>query len=231
MSAVLAIDTSTDACSVAFALGDTQAAQHRIIPRAHNQHIFAMVEEVMAGHGLDVIEYFICGVGPGSFTGLRIAASVIQGFAWAKDRPVMPLCSLEIQARSAEPHSARWLLSATDAQIGQLYWRWFDCQSGVPVPLGEPAISVADDIPAAPGEGDVVVVGSGCVAEQAMVASLGRGGDLILQPEVRPHARVMVEWARTCGENLPKVAAHELQPRYVQQDIGWKKLSEQPRRG
>src|SRR6056297_2107063 len=76
-----------------------------------------------ASLGLDAIVY---GSGPGSFTGLRIAASAAQGLAFSLDLPVVPVSTLACQAATAlregrvPPESA--ILSALDANIGQVYW-------------------------------------------------------------------------------------------------------------
>ena len=230
MPAVLAIDTSTDACSVAFASGESVRSAHRIIPRAHNQHIFHMIDEVLAGRELSAIDRFICGVGPGSFTGLRIAAGVVQGLAWSLDKPVIPICSLEAQARSTDVSNARWVLSTTDAQIGQIYWRWFEYQGADLCPVGDPCVTTADSVMAPPDGGECVVVGSGCADHTGLRDNAALASCIYWQPEIRPHAEAIARWAQV-QTAVDAVAPALLSPRYVQQTIGWKKLSEQPRRG
>ena len=235
MSAVLAIDTSTDACSVALALSGETRACHRIIPRAHNQHIFSMVDEVLAGLRLSSVDQFVCGIGPGSFTGLRIAVSVLQGLAWSLDKSVVPVCSLEAQAQSVlqeQQWSSGWLLSSTDAQIGQVYWRLFRIDPAVPgglVAVGEPAISRPDRVELPSEVANLRVLGSGAVLkDQFTQLANSQVSDWL--PDVRPHASTMAEQVLAFPSLEKAVAPSELIPRYVQQDIGWKKLSEQPRR-
>ncbi len=232
MPAVLAIDTSTDACSVAFSNGASCNYSHRLLPRAHNRHILPMIDEVLAGRALGDVDIFACGLGPGSFTGLRIAASVIQGLAWALDRPVVGFCSLEAQARtalSAPGIDGEWLLSATDAQIGQLYWRLFHVDQGQPIAVDDAAICRPTDLELPGYLTAVSVVGSGAALQADFSESLSQRAHQWLA-DTRPHARDMASHIALNNEQFPVLEPEQLAPRYVQQDIGWKKLSEQPRR-
>lgn len=235
MHAVLAIDTATDACTVGLAQGNEVAELHRIIPRAHNRHILTMVDELLAGRPLDVIDVFACGLGPGSFTGLRIATSVIQGFAWSLERPVMAMCSLELQARSALAQAEMdqgYVLSVIDAQIGQIYWRWFHIAAGRLAPMSEAAMSLPADIAIPDPVGPCMVVGSGA----ALATDFSPPLRSVIQqwlPDARPHGGELARWAvetMRCTEKPALLRATDLSPHYVQETIGWKKLTEQPRR-
>jgi len=230
MSIVLAIDTSTEACSVALALPGEVRERHELLPRAHNRHILAMVKEVLREAPLSSVDQFVCGVGPGSFTGLRIGVSVAQGLAWSTSRLIVPVCSLTAQAWSALnilAEDTRWLLSATDAQIGQLYWRWFRVDAGQLKPCGEPKISLPNEISPPDGPGSVAVVGSGCHYEGELPMS---DHVVTCYPDCRPHAALMAQHVQSENLEFQALAPEQLLPRYVQTDIGWKKLSEQPRR-
>ena len=83
MSALLALDTSTDVCSVACSLSDHLKEHTRLLPRAHNRHVLVMLEEVLEGRSPSDFDAIVCGVGPGSFTGIRVAVGVAQGLAWS----------------------------------------------------------------------------------------------------------------------------------------------------
>ena len=240
MSAVLAIDTSTDACSVAFATSAKVIASHRIIPRAHNRHVFSMIDEVLEEVGLDRVDIFACGVGPGSFTGLRVAVGVVQGLAWSLCRPVVTACSLTLQAWSAQSvkdikknQEARWLLSATDAQIGQVYWRLFEKQGEALLPVTQPTMTKPGDIDLREQidneRGGLVVLGSGAALKSQFSIALQAQVCQWL-PDVRPHAADFAERVVSQPQAFASIVPQQLKPHYVQQDIGWKKLSEQPRR-
>ena len=110
MKTILAIETATEACSVAL-WRDQQVQQcHEIAPRQHNQRLFAMLQELLPDgrlvqQGVDAIAY---GCGPGSFTGLRIAASAVQGLAFASKLPAIAVSTLACQAQTALAFSAKW---------------------------------------------------------------------------------------------------------------------------
>ena len=142
MNAVLALDTSTDYCSVAFVDNDVSRSVSESLPRAHNQHILAMVDEVLGDSALkDGVDVIACGVGPGSFTGLRVAVGVAQGLAWSLDLPIWPFCSLRAQALSdAARNESNYVLSLIDAQIGQVYGAWFQWRGDDLHCISEPAI-------------------------------------------------------------------------------------------
>jgi len=89
MSRVLALDTATDACTLALCGEGDLRARHERLARAHNRHILGMLTDILAERSLaSAVDVIACGVGPGSFTGLRVAVSVAQGLAWARDIPV-----------------------------------------------------------------------------------------------------------------------------------------------
>ncbi|MDG0992069.1 MAG: tRNA (adenosine(37)-N6)-threonylcarbamoyltransferase complex dimerization subunit type 1 TsaB [Luminiphilus sp.] len=235
MPALLSLDTSTDACSLACVLGEYAAERHELLPRAHNRHILAMVDQVMAGQPLSALEAIVCGVGPGSFTGLRVATGVAQGLAWSLNVPVLPFCSLMSQALAAPTElddSDGYVLSTIEAQTGQFYWRLFDGRDGGLQPVGEPCLGVFERLLDQLGDcasHRVRVVGS---AAKSLVDRLGAGLSIewAVHAEVRPRAAAALQFV--CEHPNPPlgISAENLQPLYVQTDIGWKKLSEQPKR-
>jgi tRNA threonylcarbamoyladenosine biosynthesis protein TsaB len=100
---ILAIDTSTDACSVALSTPDQIYSEFQLLPQGHAKVILDMINQVMiqSGLGLAQLDAFAYGKGPGSFTGLRIAASVIQGLAFGANKPVVAISSLQALAQQA----------------------------------------------------------------------------------------------------------------------------------
>jgi len=231
MTAVLAIDTSTDACSVACFQDGLVRSRHEMIPRAHNQHVLAMVDDVLGTLSLSELDAVVCGVGPGSFTGIRIAVSVVQGLAWATDLPVIALCSLEEQALSYAIDSGMTegcILSVTDAQIGQLYWRWFRFEDGALYALTDSTLSDAEGVAVVAGCSTFSVVGSASAFRSTLEAQSSFAGNLAWDLQCRPHAGVVAASVANRLNNFPRVTAAALAPQYVQHDIGWKKLSEQP---
>ena len=122
---ILAIDTSTEACSCALGDGSQRFERYTDIPRKHAEKVLPMIEELLQ-------EADICradlgavafGRGPGAFTGLRIAASVVQGLAFALEIPVIPVSSLQALAqRGYREFQQQHTVAAIDARMGELYW-------------------------------------------------------------------------------------------------------------
>src|SRR2546429_8833966 len=83
---LLAIDTSTDFCSVAASRGEALFSRHERAGQRQAETILGMVDEVLAEAGIEVaqIQGIAYGAGPGSFTGLRIAAGATPGLALAR---------------------------------------------------------------------------------------------------------------------------------------------------
>lgn len=240
MSALITLDTSTDHCSVAFVDEGGVRACHRDIPRAHNQHVLQMIDEVLGGVSRTKITGIVCGVGPGSFTGLRVAVSVAQGMAWGLDIQVAGVCSLELQAMTfAETFDLAdcVILSMIDAQIGQVYARLFMQDARGLTPQSGAILCLPDDLRHQADFGDRLsnVIGNG-----RPIYLIGSGVSLITGKEkslkaavkqaevdVRPSAATLARYAFLRRDVLQWKSPWELQPQYVQKDIGWKKLVEQ----
>ncbi len=123
-TSILAIDTATEACSAAVMVDGAVCERYLLAPRRHSALILPMVEEVLAEAGLALrqLDGLAFGRGPGSFTGLRIAAGVIQGLALATELPVAPVSTLQALAQAAYRAGAPPnIVAALDARRGEVY--------------------------------------------------------------------------------------------------------------
>jgi tRNA threonylcarbamoyladenosine biosynthesis protein TsaB len=122
---LLAIDTSSSACSVGLLLNNEIKIIHEIAPLQQAQKILPMIERILgeANISLNQLDGLAFGCGPGSFTGVRIATSVMQGIGYAMNLPLIPVSSLAALAQAAY-HDLGWkkLLTAIDARIQEVYW-------------------------------------------------------------------------------------------------------------
>ncbi len=150
---VLAVDTADAVASVGLwrhgAPGPVRASDE---PRAHATHVLALVEAVLAeaDETLASVDRFAFGRGPGGLTGLRVAASVVQGFAYARERPVVAVSNLRATAlRSATPASRfDGVLVAHEAGMGQVVYGFFGPDAE---PLGEEGLAAPGEISWRPG--------------------------------------------------------------------------------
>ncbi len=122
---ILAIDTSTTACSVALLMNDDIKLSHKIAPMQQAKLILPMIDELLRTNNLDVnqLDALAFGCGPGSFTGVRIATSVMQGLAYASQLPLISVSSLAAVAQAAYTDLGwKKLLVAMDARISEVYF-------------------------------------------------------------------------------------------------------------
>ena len=118
---ILALDTSTNACSAALLLDNESIQRHQIAPQEHSNLILPMIDGLMAeaGISLSALDAIAFGRGPGSFVGVRIAASVTQGIAFAGELPVVAVSSLAALAQGSQIEKT---LVAFDARMAEVYW-------------------------------------------------------------------------------------------------------------
>lgn len=132
---LLAIETSTEACSVALWIDGEVHERFEIAPRRHTELVFPWADELLAEAGLNKtqLDAIAVGRGPGAFTGVRLAVALAQGIALALDKPIVPISTLAALALQApSPAGEGWgegkpcdtshyLLAAIDARMGEIY--------------------------------------------------------------------------------------------------------------
>jgi len=129
---ILALETATEACSAALWLGAGSRCLERYeyAPRAHNLRILPMLDSLLAeaGLGFAQLDAIAFGCGPGSFTGVRMAAGVAQGLAFGADLPVIPVSTLAALAWQVYRETGHPLAyPCIDARMGEVYWAAYRC--------------------------------------------------------------------------------------------------------
>ena len=136
---LLAIDTSSLVCSVALQSGDMVIERHEEQAREHTRLLMPMIRDVLAESGMDLpqLDAIVLGNGPGSFIGMRIAASVAQGLAHGAGLLVVPVSSLAaIAAEVLEDSKVAEVVVAQDAHMSEVYLGAFlRGPENMPVPL------------------------------------------------------------------------------------------------
>jgi len=198
---LLAIDTSTDSCSVAASRGEALYERSEPALQRQAEKILGMVDELLAEARLEFsqIEGIAYGEGPGSFTGLRVAAGVTQGLALARGVGVVGVGSLLALAQQA---GAEKVIACIDAHMGEVYHAAYARAHAGWEELSAPGLYAPEAVPLPQGRG-WVGCGDGFAAHRARLAS--RLGDRVA--EVRsgaaPSARAVLELA------MPRFAAGE----------------------
>lgn len=219
MTCILALETATDACSVA--LYRNGEIQERFEPGARRQteRILPLVDELLAEAGvtLAAVDALAFGHGPGAFTGVRVATSVVQGLAFARDLPVAGVSTLAACALAAfdlYPHRPR-VLAAFDARMGELYLGAYQCGPNDAVPLLADGLFDPDTVPELDGD-DWLLAGSGVVYQErigARVSLAQADGD------VAPRAGAVARLALPMVLAGRVVPAEQAQPVYLRDRV------------
>ncbi|WP_233843436.1 tRNA (adenosine(37)-N6)-threonylcarbamoyltransferase complex dimerization subunit type 1 TsaB [Dyella sp. 2HG41-7] len=145
---LLALETATEACSVALVHGETVIARTELAPRRQAERVLPMADELLAeaGIGKHALDAIAVGRGPGAFTGVRLAVSLAQGMAMALDRPVVTVSSLAALALEA-PEDDAAILAVIDARMGEIYAASYrrDDEGGL-IALDDERVSTADSL-------------------------------------------------------------------------------------
>ncbi|MFM2320205.1 MAG: tRNA ((37)-N6)-threonylcarbamoyltransferase complex dimerization subunit type 1 TsaB [Pseudomonadota bacterium] len=160
---LLALDTSSDACSAAVLTSAACFTEFEMTPRAHTQLILPMVESVLKQANLSLadLDAIAFGRGPGAFTGVRIATGVAQGLALAANKLVLPVSTLATLAQQAyQQLQAQKVLVALDARMGEVYWGKYRVVAGQLLLEGEEQVLTPSAIDL-PKDSGWIAVGSG----------------------------------------------------------------------
>ncbi|MCQ3829580.1 tRNA (adenosine(37)-N6)-threonylcarbamoyltransferase complex dimerization subunit type 1 TsaB [Microbulbifer elongatus] len=232
---ILAIDTTSGACSVAlYDQGEVREAFVRA-ERDHTRRLLPMVDQVLAEgqSSLSQIDALAVSRGPGSFTGLRIAISCVQGLAFAADKPVVPVSSLSALARGAVRENPGWLaeplpvLAALDARMQEVYWGLYDA--------AKPGVALIEDRVSAPDQVVSALVTGKYIAPsdpRAPILAAGPGWQYPQLADLNPaqltldaaiHAQDIAALAADLWKQGAAVSADALEPAYLRNEITWKK--------
>jgi tRNA threonylcarbamoyladenosine biosynthesis protein TsaB len=135
---ILAIETSSAACSVALLIDGQIICRHEIAPMQQAKLLLPMLEQLLTAENIELkqLDAIAFGCGPGSFTGVRIATSVAQGLAYAAGIPLIPISSLAAIAQAAyQEWGWQRLIVAIDARINETYWGAYEVQANQQVKL------------------------------------------------------------------------------------------------
>ncbi|WP_421866292.1 tRNA (adenosine(37)-N6)-threonylcarbamoyltransferase complex dimerization subunit type 1 TsaB [Motiliproteus sp.] len=230
MSKILALDTSTQACSVALWLDGEVREDFRDLPRQHTQLLLPMVQQMLdqAGLSLKQLDGIAFGRGPGSFTGLRICTGVTQGLAFGANLPVAPvstLAALALQARHGNPE-LEGALAAIDARMDELYWGAyrFDTDTGLPLLVADERVCPPEHIEEDTlfAQGRWVGVGSGWNYRDRLPASVLAWVETI-DPLPEPRAAAIAELGAAMIAAGQGVLPEQALPVYLRDDVAKKK--------
>lgn len=225
MTTILALDTATEACSVALLHNGKISTLDEISPRSHTQRILPMVDELLTQANIQIkdVNYLVFGRGPGSFTGVRVGVSVAQGLAMGANLPVVAVSNLKAMAEEAyQKLGAENVIALIDARMNEVYFAQFSRNGdewnkivAEQVCSPEAAIQQFQLIE------NTVVVGTGWAAySQFSEQNL----PLVVSEITLPSSRHMLSIAQAEMAKGNVQSALEIEPVYLRNEVTWEKL-------
>ena len=199
---ILALETSTEWCSVAAGDGARWLARDELTGPAHSERALALVDAVLAeaGWALATLDGIAFGAGPGSFTGIRVACGLAQGLALGADLPVIPVPTLEALAHAAWRESGgQRIVACLDARMREVYIAVYARSDSTWREVAAPRVLAPGSIDGPEGPG-WIGAGNGFAAYPGLGAQLGL---VRAEAAARPTAQAVGELA------LPRLAAGE----------------------
>lgn len=231
---LLAIDTSTEACSVALSVDGEIRERYEVAPRRHTELVLPWADALLAEAGLAKTQLDAIAVarGPGAFTGVRLAVAIVQGMALALDLPVIPVSTLAALAlRAPDGNDDAHILSAIDARMGEVYLGAFVRDDAALLR------AIGDEWMAVPAQANLpagnawVGVGTGfAAAEGALKQALG---ETLVQCDAAalPHAADVARLAALAWSRGEAIAPDALEPAYLRNKVALTLAEQQKARG
>lgn len=217
---ILALDTSTEHCSVALWLDGELVLRETHAGQRHSELVLPMVQAVLAESGLRLqnLDGIAFGAGPGSFTGLRIACGVAQGLAFGADLPVAAVSTLEALAQAS---GGDRVIACLDARMREVYHAIYEKSDAGWCMRSAPGLYAPADAPAVDGK-NWTGCGSGFAAYSE--ALMTRYGDCLAKVDsaLYPHAREIAVLATTVFQDNAGVPAWEAAPLYIRDKVALK---------
>jgi len=219
---LLAFETATEACSVAVYVDGVVRERHAIAPRQHATLALPWADALLdeAGVARSQLDAIAVGIGPGAFTGVRLAVALAQGIALGLDRPVVPVSTLAVLALSGKPAGLAMdseLVAAIDARMGEVYLGRFVVDADGLVTARGAEVLVAPDAAQVDVASDAIGIGTGfAAANGALVARLGLAR---VHADALPHAAELALLAARAYERGEAIAADALEPAYLRDRV------------
>ncbi|MCK9193629.1 MAG: tRNA (adenosine(37)-N6)-threonylcarbamoyltransferase complex dimerization subunit type 1 TsaB [Nevskia sp.] len=234
---LIAIDTATEACSVALWQNGAVLEHYEVAGRSHSARLPLMFAALLAEAGLHVsqLDGIVSGIGPGSFAGVRIGVSFAKGLALGSGLPVVGVSSLAMLAQAALVARAEaTVLAAIDARMDEVYFGVYRAQAGVAMLLAPekvcPAAATAELLQAlelGAGGGRQIGVGSGWRAHGDALLASASGNLAEIDALALPHAAAALALA------APRFAAGQVQdaatlvPTYLRNRVALTKVEQE----
>ena len=222
---ILVIDTATEACSVALATDNGVENRFEVCPQQHSVKLLPMVQNALSAANMTIgqVDYLAVAVGPGSFTGVRIAMGMIQGLSFGADLPIVKISTLQAMAQEVyAKHTSDSVVSLIDARMSEVYFGHYrPDEDGVMQLQNEELVLPPEEL-----------IGS-TLSELQSVYAAGTGWqaydelktvDCTATDVLYPNAIHMLPMARHQIAENNLFQASDIEPTYLRDKVTWKKL-------
>ena len=220
MTKILAIETSSDACSVAVTDGQSDYSFHELMPRQHTEELLRIIGDLLnsASLSIDNLDAVAVGCGPGSFTGIRLACSTAQGISFSHNIKGILVPSLNILASSVNRlESVEKIVSIVDANMGRIYIGKYT-YSGELLKDAELTAIPIDDFNPDNYDEETFFIGKGC---GLVLDSIKKVSNLISFE--LPSALELLHIAKEKHSQKDTVASEQILPLYLTEESNWVK--------
>jgi len=220
MMRILALETSTEYCSVALWQDGNVVNHCELVGQRHSELLIGILDNLLheAGVKLTELDGIAFGAGPGSFTGVRIACGVTQGLALGADLPVVGVCTLQALAQAAGHDK---VITALDARMGEIYHAVYEKRAGVWVTICEPNLCLPQQAPQVQGSG-WFSTGSGFAMYGAVLDNCYAGQIAGSDTQAVPQAIAVAEFAAPLFAAGQGMDAAQAMPFYLRDKVALK---------
>lgn len=220
---LLSIETSQSIGSVAVVDGESLSQLEIETAREQTVLILPVIHQLLREAGLELgaLDAIVIGYGPGSFTGLRVAAAVAQGLALAAGLRIVPVSSMAGMAeRARREHGSERVLTCIDARMGEVYWGSFEVRGNAIAAIGSEQIGLPEDV-VVPEWSAWAVAGNAISRYPSKLAHLLAAANAAY-PDLHPFAEDLIPLARIEIAANRSLRPEEVRPSYLRQASAWK---------
>jgi len=223
---ILALETSTEFCSVALWQDGALTSRSEHAGQKHSEMLMAMLDGVLkeAGVKLAQLDGIAFGAGPGSFTGVRIACGVTQGLALGANLPVIGICTLQALAQGMEEKGGtarNKVIAALDARMAEVYFAVYEKSEGIWRTVCEPCLCLPRDTTVVAGAG-WSGAGSGFAAHGPLLQARYAGQLVDIDEKCVPQACAIAQLAAPMFAAGLGVDAAQAMPLYLRDKVALK---------
>ncbi|MGH8108849.1 MAG: tRNA (adenosine(37)-N6)-threonylcarbamoyltransferase complex dimerization subunit type 1 TsaB [Arenimonas sp.] len=218
---LLAFETATEACSVALYIDGEVYERFDVVPKQHTALALPWAELLLAQAGLkkSELDAIAVGIGPGAFTGVRLAVALVQGIALALDKPVLPVSTLAALAMQGADMNHDRILAAIDARMGEIYCAEFRLNSAGLVEAISEEIVIAPEAYRFESSQQIVGVGTGFSASNNALQANLASQLIACRAEALPHAADIARLGAHDFKLGKAIAPDILEPAYLRNKV------------